>query len=128
MTKTTAIGCIQGLLALLILAGIWLGLPARWPWVDVPGTVLGLGCAAAAIALWTRARWAMRFARGVLWAELILGSTVVTLLGMSIAQLAGAYGPVGAGGALLMGTIAVLILPYLVVFPVLQLRWLREQG
>ena len=48
MNKTTAISCIQGLLALLILCGIWLALPARWLWVDIPGTLLGLGCAAAA--------------------------------------------------------------------------------
>ena len=128
MNKTTAIGCIQALLALLILCGVWLALPARWLWVDVPGTLLGLGSAAAAIGLLRRARWAQKLARVVLWAELILGSTLVTLLGMSIAQLAGAYGPVGSGGALLMGTIAALILPYLVVFPVLQLRWLRERG
>ena len=128
MNKTTAIGCTQGILALLILGGIWLALPARWLWVDIPGTLLGLGSAAAAGALFSRAAWAGKLVRAVLWAELILGSTLVTLLGMSIAQLAGAYGPVGSGGALLMGTIAALILPYLVVFPVLQLRWLRERG
>ena len=127
MTKPIAIGCVQSLLALLVLVGIWLGLPARWLWVDVPGTLLGLACAATAAALFARAPWALALARVVLWAELIAGTTLVTLLGTGIGQLAGAYGPVGSGGALLLGTIAALVLPYLVVFPALQLRSLRER-
>lgn len=128
MSKPIAIGCLQGVLALLILAGVWLALPARWAWVDVPGTALGLACALAAAGLLARAPWAVRVARAVLWAQLIAGSLLVCLLGASMAQLAGAYGPVGAGGALLFGVIAALVLPYLVVFPALQLRWLRERG
>jgi len=126
MTKPTLIGCIQALLALLLLGGIWLALPARWAWVDVPGTLLGVASALSAAALWARARWAPRFTRIVLWAELVAGTLLTTLLGMGIGQLAGSYGPVGAGGALLLGTIAALVLPYLVVFPALQLRALRE--
>lgn len=126
MSKPIAIGVQQALLALLVLGGVWLGLPARWAWVDVPGSALGLACAVAACGLFARAPWALRLARAVLWAELIAGSVLVTLLGASIAQLAGSYGPVGSGGALLFGVIAALVLPYLVVFPALTLRALRE--
>jgi hypothetical protein len=126
MSNRTWIACAQLLLALLLLGGVWFGLPARWLWVDVPGTALGVGALAAAVALSRRAAWAPGFARGVLWAELIIGTLTASLLASAAAQLAGSYGPVGAGGALLLITIAALLLPYLVVFPALQLRWLRE--
>jgi len=128
MTRRASIACAQLLLSVLILAGVWLALPARWLWVDVPATALGVGALLAALALLKRAAWAVRFARGVLWAELAIGTLTASLLGSAAAQLAGSYGPVGAGGALLLITIAVLVLPYLVVFPALQLRWLREPG
>lgn len=114
----------QLLLAVLVLGGVWLLLPARWAWVDVPATALGVSCLVAAFALWRELPWAIRVARVVLWAELVIGSLTCTLLAVSAAQLAGSYGPVGAGGAALLITIAVLCLPYLIVFPALQLRGL----
>lgn len=128
MFKTTWIAASQLLLALLLLGGVWLALPARWLWIDVPSTLLALGAAAIAIALLLRAPWALRGARVLLWIELVCGTLSVTLLALSIAQLAGSYGPVGAGGAVLMGTIALLIVPYLVGLPVLQLAILRKLG
>jgi len=128
MSKARLIACTQLLLALLVLGGVWLGLPARWLWVDLPGSALGLASVVAAVALLRGVRWAPALARAVLWAELVIGSACVTLLAISAAQLAGSYGPVGAGGALLMVTIAALVVPYLVVLPALQLRWLRKTG
>lgn len=106
--------------------GIWLALPARWWPVDVAGTLLGAGALLVTLLLALRHRIGPAVARIVLWAELVLGSLAVTLLAASIAQLAGSYGPVGSGGALLMGTIGALILPYLIGLPVLQLFWLRR--
>ena len=81
---------------------------------------------AVGLALMHNVSWAARAARAVLWAELVLGTLTATLLASAAAQLAGSYGPVGAGGALLLVTIAVLVLPYLVIFPALQLQWLRQ--
>jgi hypothetical protein len=128
MSRRIAIAFAQLLLALLILAGVWLALPARWIWVDAPASALGVGALLAALALTRRMPWAVRFTRGVLWAELLIGTLTASLLATAAAQLAGSYGPVGAGGALLLSTIALLVLPYLVIFPALQLRWLREPG
>ncbi|MEY4579000.1 MAG: hypothetical protein RL701_3703 [Pseudomonadota bacterium] len=128
MTSHKLIALLQVLLALLVLGGVWLGLPARWLWVDVPATALGLACIGVAIGLWTNAPWSLRAARLLLWTELALGSLCVTLLGLSAAQLAGSYGAVGGGGALLLVIVAALVLPYLVVFPALQLRHLRKLG
>ena len=125
MTYGIAISCAQGVIGLLVLGGIWLGLPARWWPVDVCGSALGVGALSAAALVHSQRPLALRWTRGVLWAELIAGTLTVTLLFSSLAQLVGSYGPVGAGGALLMATIAALILPYLVGLPALQLHWLR---
>jgi hypothetical protein len=128
MNKRSAIAGAQLGLSLLLSGGVWLALPARWVWVDVPGTLLASAALLAAIGLLVRTRWALPFARWVLRAELLLGTLTATLLAAAAAQLAGSYGPVGAGGAILLVTIAVLVLPYLVVLPALQLSWLREPG
>jgi hypothetical protein len=122
------IAASQLLLAVLVLCGVWLGLPARWLWIDVPLTALALACAVVGVGLLARAAWAARFLRALLWLELGCGTLIVTLLCLSIAQLAGSYGPVGGGGAVLMGTIALLILPYLVVLPALLLAQARKLG
>jgi hypothetical protein len=128
MASQLGIASVQGVIGLLLILGIWLGLPARWWPVDVLGTALALGAlSAAAIVLIPKARsYGLRWVRIVLWAELVLGTLTITLLGASMAQLAGSYGPVGGGGALLMGTIVALILPYLVALPALQLRALSR--
>jgi hypothetical protein len=128
MKRRIAIASAQFGLGLLLLGGVWLALPARWAWVDVPATLLAAAAVLAAVALLVRARWAVAWARGVLWAELLLGTLTTSLLAAAAAQLAGSYGPVGAGGAILLVTIGLLVLPYLVVFPALQLAWLREPG
>src|ERR1700748_3216890 len=107
MPSLRMIAGAQLLLAVLILGGVWLLLPARWLWVDAPATLLGVACAVTAVALWRQVTWATRFARVVLWAELVIGSLACTLLALSAAQLVGSYGPVGAGGAALLITIAV---------------------
>ena len=128
MLKTTWIAASQLLLSLLLLGGVWLALPARWPWIDLPTTLLALAAGAIAVALLLAAPWALRAARLLLWAELVFGTLIVSLLALSIGQLAGSYGPVGAGGAVLMGTIGLLIVPYLVALPALQLAILRKLG
>jgi hypothetical protein len=128
MHRRNAVAGAQLGLSLLLFGGVWLALPARWLWVDVPGTSLALAALLAATALLARTRWALPFARWVLRAELLIGTLTATLLAAAAAQLAGSYGPVGAGGAILLVTVAVLVLPYLVVFPALQLAWLRELG
>jgi hypothetical protein len=116
----------QAVLAVLITVGIWVALPARWWPVDVPATALALACAASTVGLVRRLAWGRRLAIATSWALLVAGSVTVTALCLTVAHLAGLYGPVGAGGALLMGTMAALLVPYLVVLPALQLAWLRS--
>jgi hypothetical protein len=120
------VAAMQLVVALLLMIGIWVALPARYAVVDVLGTGVALLYAGAAAGLLSGARWGHSLARVVSYVALGLGALTVTLLAMSAAQLAGLYGPVGSGGALLLGTVALLVLPYLVALPAVQLALLRR--
>jgi hypothetical protein len=119
------LGATQLVVAALTVIGIWLGLPARWWPVDVGGTALAAVSAAAGAGLLAGYPWSVRLARAAAWAVLGGGCLVATLLALTVGHLWGLYGAVGSGGALLMGTIAALVLPYLVGLPALWLAWLR---
>ena len=60
--------------------------------------------------------------------SLALGLALVTVLAVTASWLSGVYGPVGAGGAVVLVLVAALALPYLVVLPVVRLVWLRGAG
>jgi hypothetical protein len=126
MSRTKLVIAANALIGTLLLAGIWIGLPARWLVVDVIGTCLAVAALASSAGLASHKPWAGWLARYIAWTELVVGTLVVTLLAISASQLVGSYGPVGAGGAVLLGTIALLVVPYLVVLPLMQLVWLRE--
>lgn len=128
MSKVKLIAGSQLLLAVLIGLGVWVALPARWLWIDLPLSALALACLGASAGLFLGASWARPVVRVLLWIELATGTLIVSLLALSIAQLAGSYGPVGSGGAVLMGTIALLILPYFVALPALLLFTARKLG
>lgn len=114
------------LLSVMLGGGVWFALPARWLPVDVVGTALAVGCAAAATTLARGLPFADRLSRVVSWSLLVCGGATATSLAWTAAHLAGLYGPVGAGGALLLGAVAALVIPYLVGLPALQLSALRR--
>lgn len=120
------VATMQLVVAGLLLIGIWFALPARYAVVDLAGTGVAALYAVAAIALLSGVRWAYGLARIASYVALALGAVTVTLLATSAAHLAGLYGPVGSGGALLLGTVALLVLPYLVALPAVQLALLRR--
>jgi hypothetical protein len=101
-------------------------LPARYWLVDAPGTALAILGATSAYGLFAGRSWGRSLARFACWFSLLVGAGAVSTLSFVAAHLAGLYGPVGAGGAVLMVTVAALILPYLVGLPLLQLVWLRD--
>jgi hypothetical protein len=125
--RLLAIAVAQFVVGSLLLFGVWVLLPARWWPIDVPFTALALLQLASAGALIARRSWASRLSRVAGWAMLVAGAGLVSALALTVAHLTGMYGPVGQGGALLMGVIAALVLPYLVLLPALQLAWLRAQ-
>jgi hypothetical protein len=117
---------MHGIVGLMTLVGVWLALPTRWAWVDVPATLLAFASLASCLSLLTKRGWAIRLALMVTCAGLALGCLTITLLAWSASQLVGQYGPVGGGGTLLLSSIAALLLPYFVGLPLLQLWLLRK--
>lgn len=122
--KTVA--AMHGVVGLMTLVGVWLALPTRWLWVDVPATLLACASVVSSVALLTKRAWALPLAHAVTRVGLALGCVTVTLLAWSASQLIGQYGPVGGGGALLLSAIAALLLPYFVGLPLLQ-YWLLKK-
>ena len=119
-----AFGAIDAVSAILVYIGVFEGLPARYWLVDAGAALLIVLFSAAAAGLLTGTPWARRAALAASAASLVLGLLLVTTLALTASYLSGVYGPVGRGGALILGLIAALALPYLVALPLAQLAWL----
>ena len=117
-------GVAEAVVALLVGVGVFAALPARWAPVDVVAGALVLLKVASSAGLLADRSWARAAAVASASAALALGLFVVTGLGLAAGWLAGIYGSVGAGGALMFGLVAALVVPYLVVLPAVQLGWL----
>jgi hypothetical protein len=127
LTRRAALvfGIADLLTATVVGLGVFVALPARWWPVDVAAAVLAALELAAGAGLMARTAWGERAARAASAVALALGLFVVTVLAVTASWLSGVYGPVGAGGAVIPTLVGVMILPYLVVLPVVQLVWLR---
>jgi len=120
------LGAVDVLLGALMLGGIWLALPARWWPVDVVGTSLALLLVVAGAGLLRRAPWAERVGTAAAMLLLLPGATVVSALAITAGNLAGLYGPVGMGAAVILAVTFLLFIPYFVVLPAAQLLFLRR--
>src|SRR5689334_1116007 len=110
--------------AVLIYFGVFQGLPSRWWPVDAPAVAIIALFAAAGAGLLGQSSWAPKAAWLASAVSLVLGILLVATLALTASFLSGVYGPVGRGGALILGLVAALSLPYLVVLPAAQLVWL----
>lgn len=127
-TATVFFGAADVLTGGLVAIGVFAGLPSRWWPVDL-GAALIVGLdVAAGLALLAGAPWAPRIARAACAVALALGLFTVTVAAVTASWLSGVYGPVGKGGALIVGLVAALVLPYLVALPLAQLVWLRPRS
>lgn len=118
-------GIANLLTAAVVGAGVFVALPARWAPVDWAAAGLVALEFAAGAGLVTRMTWGERVARAASAVALALGLFLVTVLAVTASWLSGVYGPVGAGGGIILALVAGLALPYLVVLPVVQLVWLK---
>jgi hypothetical protein len=125
-TRRRVVAGLQIVLALLVSVGTWVALPARWLPLDAASVALTALLSTAAVALLVRPRWGRPLAVTAGWISLVTGTSGVTALALTAAHLSGLYGPIGSGGALLLASVAALVLPYLVGLPVIQLLLLRE--
>jgi hypothetical protein len=117
-------GIVDILSAILIYIGVFEGLPARYWLVDGGAALLIALFIGAGAGLVADTPWARRAALSASIASLVLGLLLVTVLALTASYLSGVYGPVGRGGALILGLIAALALPYLVAIPLAQLAWI----
>lgn len=126
-TARRTLGVYFATVAGLIGIGVFRGLPVRDGPVDAVAAALCGLLAAGAWSLLGRARWRERLARVIAWSLLAVGLSTVAALTLTASHIAGLYGPVGSGGALIFGLIAALLVPYLIVAPAVAVHWLGRR-
>jgi hypothetical protein len=117
-------GSIDILSALVVYIAVFQGLPTRYFPIDAAATAVILLLAVAGIGLIAKKSWSAMAARVASAVTLALGLALVTTLALTVSYLAGIYGPVGRGGALILGLAAALAIPYVIALPAAQLVWL----
>jgi hypothetical protein len=123
-----AFGFLDLLAACLVAIGVFRGLPSRAWAVDGCAAAVTLLLAVSGVGLMLGTRWAPRVARATSIVVLVIGLALVATLALTASYLAGIYGPVGKGGAVILVLVAALGLPYLVALPASQLLWLGRPG
>jgi hypothetical protein len=122
--RAFAIG--NGILALVLVA-LLAALPTHYWLVDVVlVTLSGLGLASA-VGVWNRTAWGLRVLRAAALGMLFAGLASISALALGVSYLSGVYGELArtALGFWIGGSL--LLLPYLVIYPLLQLLWLHAQ-
>lgn len=119
---------LLNLLPAFVLGGGGISLPMRFWLVDglVGITVLTLIVTSALV--FARPALAQLALRIGAWVLLVLGSAIVALFALSFAFLVGVHGPFGAFGSLLMVLVLLLLIPYVLVYPAIELRWLGRRS
>jgi hypothetical protein len=122
--RAFAIGnaCLSAVFVALLLA-----LPTRYWTVDVVLLLLSALTAASAVGVWRRNSWGFRVLRASALCALASGLAAISALALGISYLSGVHGELAqtALGFWIGGSL--LLLPYLVIYPLLQLLWLHAQ-
>jgi hypothetical protein len=119
-------GAVDVLVAALLALGVFVGLPVRWAPVDVVAVGLIAVKLVSGGALLAGLPWAPRAAMIAAAVSLVIGCALVTTLALTASWLAGVYGPVGRGGSVIFILVVALVMPYMVVFPAIQIAWFRR--
>ncbi len=59
---------------------------------------------------------------------LVLGLSLFAAIALTASWISGVYAQVGSTGAIVFGLVAALVLPYLVVFPAVELAWIGPRA
>ncbi|MCA9534224.1 MAG: terpene cyclase/mutase family protein [Myxococcales bacterium] len=102
-------------------------LPARYLPFDVPLGVLAATFLVSALALLRGGQPGARVAAWAAGARIVLGLGFMVLLALTAADITGRFGAVGPVGVGFMAFGVALFLPYLVVFPALQVGYLAAR-
>jgi hypothetical protein len=126
IVRTFVIGnCLLGLGAL---GGVFGALPVRYWAVDTCTVLLAVLLFASAWGMARDLRWGLSALRVSALCELALGLAALAALALGISYLGGVHGAVGKSGlnALILGSL--LIAPYLIAYPSLQLLWIHGRA
>lgn len=123
-----AFGVVNLLVASLVAWGVFRNLPTRWWVVDGGAVVMVTLLTASGIALLTKHRLAEPVTRVAGAVVLALGLAVFAALALTASWLFGVYGPVGKGGAAIFFLVALLVFPYVVVWPAVLLGWVGPRA
>jgi len=107
--------------ATLVFLAVFEGLPTRWWPIDGAGGVVAAAYVVTGIVMIRPVRfsdWIVRVLCGLI---LAIGLGLIAILAISASHLAGIYGPIGRGSALLLLLVLALAIPYLVALPAAQL-------
>jgi hypothetical protein len=116
----------NALLALAIVCGVFLALPVRFWGVDVPSVAMASLLAISSFGLWRRSAWRLRALRISALCELAVGLSAIAAMLLAISYLGGIHGEVGRSGLVIALVGSALLIPYLIVYPSLQLVWLQR--
>ena len=118
---------IGNLVPATVLGAGFVALPVRfWPTdIVVGGAVLALGAASSLV--FGRPELTQRALTLAARILLATGVLLVTVAVLSMAFLAGIHGDFGRGGVTLMLLVTLLVLPYAIVYPLVELWWLRTR-
>jgi hypothetical protein len=117
-------GAVDIVSAVVVYVAVFEALPTRYLPIDAAATAVILLLGVAGVGLVAKKSWATMVARVASAVTLALGLALVTTLALTVSYLAGIYGPVGRGGALILGLAAALGIPYVIALPAAQLVWL----
>lgn len=123
-----AFGIANLLVSALVAWGVFRGLPTRWWLVDGGALVVVALLGSSGAALVTDHRLKETLTRIASAVVLVLGLALFATLTLTASWLAGVYGPIGKGGAAIFVLVSALVLPYLVVFPAVELAWVGPRG
>ena len=126
-TTTWAFAIGNALLAIVMLGGVFGGLGMRWWVVDMPSVCVATLLLLSSFGLLRATRWAATALRACAMVELGVGLLAVAGLGISAAYFGSVHGELGRSGLMTFILGITLLLPYMIVFPSVQLLWLHRQ-
>jgi hypothetical protein len=115
-------------IGVFVALGVFRLLPTRWWPVDLAASAIALLLGASGVALIRNAAVAERLTRVASAVVLALGLLLFGATAITASWISGVYQQVGSTGAIIFGLVAALLLPYLVVFPAVELLWIGPRA
>jgi hypothetical protein len=126
-TTTWAFAIGNAVLAITVLVGVFFGLGMRWWVVDIPSVCVAILLLLSSFGLARATRWAAAALRACAIVELGVGLIALAALGVSAAYFGSVHGELGRSGLMTFILGITLMLPYLIVYPSVQLLWLHRR-